>query len=50
MAGGHAVGGGLLALSEEVEWTLVTPPPGRTDTFCEGLLDEWVVQWRNDSI
>ncbi|GAA5513939.1 hypothetical protein Dcar01_02688 [Deinococcus carri] len=43
-------GGSLLTLSKEVEWTLVTPPPGRTDTFCEGLLDEWVVQWRNDSI
>ncbi|WP_216322741.1 tetratricopeptide repeat protein [Deinococcus aestuarii] len=40
--------GTLLTLSPEVCWEpLLLPPPEHADTFCEGRLDPWVVDWRS---
>ena len=39
--------GGLLSLSNEVQWLApLLPPPARADLFCEGRLDPWVLEWR----
>lgn len=46
--GGVSSAHGLLRLSPDVRWHLVLPPPAHTDTFCEGRLDPWIVDWRNE--
>jgi tetratricopeptide (TPR) repeat protein len=34
-----------------VQWdTLETPPPTRTETFCEGLYDPWIINWRDEHL
>lgn len=43
--------GGLLHLTPEIAWDdLVYPPPERSDLFCEGRLDPWVIEWRQENL
>lgn len=44
-------GGGLLRLTGDIDWGgVVYPPAERTDLFCEGRLDPWVLEWRQDNL
>lgn len=39
--------GQVVQLSREIHWLpLQLPPPERSDLFCEGRYDEWVLHWR----
>ncbi|WP_264777964.1 tetratricopeptide repeat protein [Deinococcus aetherius] len=41
--------GQVIRLAPEPRWLpLELPPPERADVFCEGRLDEWVLDWRNE--
>ncbi|CAM3600077.1 tetratricopeptide repeat protein [Deinococcus frigens] len=43
------IDGGLVCLSDEVVWRrLVFPLPERTEMFCEGRYDRWILEWRDE--
>jgi tetratricopeptide (TPR) repeat protein len=41
---------GVYALDEAVDWSPQLPVSGRTDAFCDGLYDPWVLEWREANL
>ncbi|WP_420594173.1 hypothetical protein [Deinococcus sp.] len=46
--GAVTFGGGVVCLSDEVNWRSVLPAPSQSETFCEGRYDRWILEWRDE--